>query len=887
MLLLSENNILSGKTLEILHRSRNQDKEISDDLYREYKALRYELLRVISESYGSVDGEKSIEVAQKILDRIIFIAFAEDRGLLPKSTLAKACVKDVLSQRSVWENFKLVFDAVNKGNESLRIFGYNGGLFDKDVEIEKLRLTDGICERLGCLGNYDYGSEVSVTILGHIFEQSISDLENLLKETQNGRKAEASKEHRSQRRQDGIVYTPDHIARFIVVETLGKHLQEIFAGIASRHAKKSVRKTMPGARFIHWRSKNAETKAWGEYRDAIKSLRIVDPACGSGVFLIIAFEYLRDELHRVNKKIAALEGREHIDSIIKPDSEILTNNLFGVDVNIQSVEIAKLSLWINTAQQQKTLDDLSRNIVIGDSLIEDADDAYQGKGFDWNAAFPEVFNKESGGFDIVLGNPPYVRQELISDRKPYLKEHYSVADGKADLYCYFYERGLKLLKPGGRLGFISSRTFIVNDLGKNLRRYLLGESCIETIVDFGTKQAFEGATTYTSIIVARRGKPQQGHNLHFWNVGGRLEGNFLAGWNENRSACPQESLSEEAWVVERGDLRSLLSKINTGKTKLKDLYGPPLYGIKTGCNEAFVVSEKKKQQLCLEDPKSLEFLKPTLTGSENKRWRAESTNLYMIYIPNRETNIDSYPAIRQHLANYREVLKKQKGCKDWYVIRGTQKTVRSHFDKPKICFSAMGRKPSFHMDLDNLYLLNSCYFIPSSDYHLVAYLNSRLVWFLCSKWCSRVRGEYMMFTAYKLADLPLPPWTEVEKKELADFSKKAHRKGKELWGLRNSLARRLPNLIGRDSNKKPTRKLQEWWLLDGFEAFYHEVKKARKKPLSIDEGNEWEDRIRQGRAAHDRISGEIASIEAEIDRIVYSLFELTPDEIRLLEENLK
>ena len=210
----------------------------------------------------------------------------------------------------------------------------------------------------------------------------------------------------------------------------------------------------------------------------------------------MAFDFLKAELTRVNDKIAELEGREtHIDDLLDPDSEILANNLFGVDVNAESVEITKLSLWIKTARRGKVLDTLSDTIRVGDSLIENANFAYLEHGFDWAGAFPKVMGEE-GGFDVVLGNPPYVRMELLKAFKPYLETRYEVVSDRADLYAYFYERGLRLLKPGGRLGYISSSTFFKTGSGRPLREYLLREATIESVVDFGDLQLFEGVTTY-------------------------------------------------------------------------------------------------------------------------------------------------------------------------------------------------------------------------------------------------------------------------------------------------------------------------------------------------------------------------------------------------------
>ena len=414
MLLLSADNLLSGRTLDLLKESRREDKDITDKLYRDYKALRLQLLGAVQEADDTIEALDAIALAQKILDRVLFIAFAEDTGLLPDNTLAAAfTARDPYNPRPVWENFKGLFRAIDLGNEELKIPRYNGGLFRPDEAINGLDLPDAICEGFKTLGEYDFASEVSVTVLGHIFEQSIADVERL-QAIARGEEEEPEKTSGTsgRRKRDGVVYTPDYIARFIVAETLGAHLKEAFETILRDHTRKGA--DLSDYAAIPWRRKSAELEAWQVYRDRIKTLRIVDPACGSGVFLIMAFDFLKAELSRVNEKVAELEGKAgYIDDLLDPDSEILSNNLFGVDVNAESVEITKLSLWIKTARRGKVLDSLSGSIRVGDSLIEDSNFAYLDHAFTWETAFPGVFAE--GGFDVVLGNPPYLRAHGVSE----------------------------------------------------------------------------------------------------------------------------------------------------------------------------------------------------------------------------------------------------------------------------------------------------------------------------------------------------------------------------------------------------------------------------------------------------------------------------------------
>jgi hypothetical protein len=362
------------------------------------------------------------------------------------------------------EQLHRLVPAIDKGNAELGIPRYNGGLFADDAAINALALPDGICEAFKKLGEYDFASEVSVTVLGHIFEQSIADVERL----QAAARDEVVEEEKAsgtsgRRKRDGVVYTPDYIARFIVAETLGAHLRELFDGILREHAKKDT--DISDYANITWRRKTGELDAWLAWRERLKGLRIVDPACGSGVFLIMAFDFMKAELTRVNDKIAELQGTRHLRRPAgfgqrNPHQEpVRRGREPGKCGNRQAF------LWIKTAKPGKVLDTLDGSLR-GRQLIEDANFAYLDHAFNWHAAFPQVFAE--GGFDVVLGNPPYVRMELLKPLKPYLEERYEVVSDRADLYCYFYERGIKLLKPG-RLGFISSNTFFKTGSGRPLR----------------------------------------------------------------------------------------------------------------------------------------------------------------------------------------------------------------------------------------------------------------------------------------------------------------------------------------------------------------------------------------------------------------------------------
>lgn len=882
MLLLSADNLLSGRTLELLKESRREDKDITDKLYRDYKSLRLQLLSAVQDANKSIKPLDAIALAQKILDRVLFIAFSEDTGLLPNNTLVNAFKsRDPYNPLPVWENFKGLFRAIDLGNDELKIPRYNGGLFRPDEAINGLELPDTVCEGFKTLGEYDFASEVSVTVLGHIFEQSIADVERL-QAVARGDEEEPEKASGTsgRRKRDGVVYTPDYIARFIVSQTLGAHLNEAFTNISRAHAKKNA--DLSDYAAIPWRRKSAELEAWQAYRDRIKALRIVDPACGSGVFLIMAFDFLKAELTRVNDKIAELQGKDqHIQDLLDPDSEILSNNLFGVDVNEESVEITKLSLWIKTARRGKILDSLSGSIRVGDSLIEDSNFAYLDHAFTWETAFPEVFAE--GGFDVVLGNPPYVRMEFLKALKPYLETRYEVVSDRADLYCYFYERGLRLLKPGGRLGYISSNTFFKTGSGKPLREYLLQNATIEGVVDFGDLQVFEGVTTYPAILTMKRGVAPKDHDLRFWKVDALPDTNFLASWEAAQGLYPQAALEAGSWELENPALRALRKKIRAGRKTLKEVFGSPMRGVVTGLNAAFVIDTATRDRLCAQDPRSAELLKPFLEGKDLKRWRAEPRGLWLIYIPKYRIDIEDYPAIRDWLLPFKEGLEKRATKQEWFELQQAQEAYAPHFAAPKISYPHFNDTRNFSFEPLGAFSNDKSYLIPSDDKALLGLLNSRVLWFMLSSMSPPVRGGFHELRVQYVEKLPIPAWNDGARADLVTASEQASKAAQARLKLQTALTRRIPDLCPPEREPKLNTKLKEWWTLPDFAAFRAEVTKAFKADIPLSERSDWEDWITRDRAEIARLSAEIAKAEAEIDAIVYDLFDLTPDEIALLE----
>ncbi len=613
MRLLGAGNLLGGDTAQLLNESARFEKEITRALYADYKSWRIQLITALAQA-NALDPGALIAPAQKLLDRVLFVAFAQQRGLLPANTL-----QDVHQTNNPWNpsprwlNYQALFRAVDKGLLVRNIPPYNGGLFAPDAVLDSLMLPDGACDVFLELSKYDFGGEVSVSVLGHIFEQSITDLEQLQELAESGALTLEAVEAQSRgsarsvsgaRKDQGIVYTPEFITTFIVEKTLGKTIEDRRQSCTVRY-QNSI-DTQPPNRWT-WRKPGKEEAAyakklaqpervvelafWRDWLAELTTLKVCDPACGSGAFLVAAFDLLLLEYNNVNEQIGVITGSMEV---FHADKEILNSNLFGVDLNAESIEITKLSLWLKTARHGKPLESLEANLRVGNSIISSADGglAYDPKAFDWTAAFPDVVAR--GGFDVVLGNPPYVRMERLKAFKPYLEQRYAVAAERADLYCYFFELAIRLLRngsAGGRIGFISSGTFFKTGAGQKLRQYLLDHAQIEVVVDFGDLQVFEGVTTYPAIFTARRsGAPRPELPIEFLNVKSALPQDFAKTFKAATQTMPQGRLTADSWQFESDALARLRAKLLAGHPTLKEVYGTPCRGIVTGLNEAFVVS---------------------------------------------------------------------------------------------------------------------------------------------------------------------------------------------------------------------------------------------------------------------------------------------------------
>jgi hypothetical protein len=479
-LILSRPNLINRENGSLTERLTRETLELEEDItnkfYNLYKQTRIALFEHLKEHNPDYDQELLFEKAQKFLDRIIFICFCEDLGLLPPKILHQAIQsgKDSfsMSETRIWDEIKGIFKAIDEGNPAKNINAYNGGLFQPDPTLHQLTIKNEFFPAIDEISAYDFDSDLDVNILGHIFEQSISDIEEIKADIQ----AEEYNQQDSKRKKEGIFYTPEYITKYIVENSVGKYIEDIKAELGYEDLPDIDSADSPQ---LAGKYRKKHLKFYDEYVERLRDIKILDPACGSGAFLNQAFDYLLQEYKWVRNQRAMVE-QNPIDISLQDQvfKQILQDNLYGVDLNQESVEITKLSLWLKSANKNKPLANLDDNIKCGNSLIDDPAVAGD-RAFDWKAEFPEIMR--NGGFDVVIGNPPYVDIKAMENRiVKYFLSNYQTTKNRINLYSIFVEKSIELINDAGYLYFIIPNSLLFNS-SYNLLRSKLFEGVREIV----------------------------------------------------------------------------------------------------------------------------------------------------------------------------------------------------------------------------------------------------------------------------------------------------------------------------------------------------------------------------------------------------------------------
>lgn len=832
-LCLQKDNILNNVPLKIKEASIVQEEKITKDFYKDYSLFKRELYRdlvkqnakrlkntnVISseveKSQEQQQLEKNVKLtlfkkSQKLIDRFLFIFFAEDRSLLPANSTQQILDKwkddvDFGDDRPLYALFKQYFKFLDQGragtSKRAEIYAYNGGLFKEDTLLDGLEIdSDLLYKHTHKLAGYDFESQVDVNILGHIFENSLNEIESVNAEIEG---ADFDKQ-KSKRKKDGVFYTPKYITKYIVENTVGKLCTEkkTELGIKEEEYFKGRKN----------RQKTTITKLvtlLDEYRDWLLQLTICDPACGSGAFLNQALNFLIAEHTYIDElKTKVLGGGLQFPDI---ENTILENNIFGVDVNEESVEIAKLSLWLRTAQPRRKLNDLSSNIKCGNSLI-DSKTIAGNKAFHWETQFPQVFEK--GGFDVVIGNPPYV--QVNRDKSFYDKKYETSKCG--DLYAFFYERGIQILKAKGIFSYITPSLFIKGLRYESLREFLLENTNIIEISDKGDG-VFQDVQMPTAILIAEKSI----NNNQIWD-------NFIPNG-------------------------VLINKIQKDSIYLSDL---------TKIKRGLEIGKDKVLEFDLSNVK-------VITGEDVARYL-----------------IKSYKSISS------ETYSKYK--KD-----------NSFFDSERIVIRETGNRITSFYVSEKLQQNRSLYSIilckDDFDYkYLLGLINSSLIQFYYK---NKYAANTNVFPKIRIAQVKNLPIKNIIHTKQVPFIDKVDLMLSVTKNFQKLILKFQTYLQQKFQLEKLSKKLQNWHELD-FGDFIKELNKAIKannklkakqlaegvissaveiSPLTKKNEFEWLDLFEENKQKAQALQTKINQTDAEIDAMVYELYGLTDEEIKIVENS--
>ena len=824
-LCLDSKNLLEGKPKEIKNKSLISEENITKKLYQDYSTFRQELFNDLVENNQTVEKRVILNKTQKLLDRLLFILFSEDRGLLPANSISEIINHWEFGGNSLYSTFLTYFEIINKGRpkrgDKKGIYAYNGGLFSEDIVLNTLNISDDVLlSNAKKLTKYDFESDVSVDILGHIFEHSLSEIEELQNQI-DGVETDKSK---SKRKKDGVYYTPKYITKYIVDNTLGKLCDEKKIELDINEETYS-----PSAK----RSRN-RISALDDYRSWLLQLTICDPACGSGAFLIQALNFLIKEHHYIDE----LSASYNKDSLLLSDvkNSILENNLYGVDINQESVEIAKLSLWLNTAESNRKLTSLNNNIKCGNSLIDDPEVAGD-KAFNWQNEFPEVFS--NGGFDIVIGNPPYVRsRELFSEKeKNYYLNNYITTSYQLDLYKLFIEKSCSLININGKLSFITPSVFLTNDYDKPLRKFIIDKHSLEIIVS-SDKDIFNNASVKTVTFIISSFK--EDNKVSFFNIDNSqfhfekeikqkafVEQDYLINENLNISAIP------------------IINKLN----KFEKLGN--YFIVKNGI--------KVRKDLLYKIKKDDEH-KPFILGRNIFSYISTFDGLYIDY-----------------------------GSENEKLFTNQAFRTKDIFEQEKlITRQILGNRIMTCFDNKNYYTDQTTYVINKATddqelKYLLCVLNSKLIYYFFINTFSDNKITFPKVKRSQLLELPYNSKTNQEY-----FVEKANYKNKIETTFFNLKVRFVNYLKTQFTIEIFPKKIHNWQDLE-FGEFIKELNKSIKKSggenLTKSDEMEWMDVFESNREEAQTLKYEINKTDKEIDQMVYELYGLTKEEIEIVENS--
>ncbi len=897
---------------KIKNASQSEEDTITKNLYKDYSLFKRELHQNLVILNQEMDELLLFKKSQKLLDRFLFLLFAEDRQLLPPNSVREIlkqwnALKDLDAYTPLYNRFKLYFGYLNTGHKGKQydIFAYNGGLFKPDDILDVVQIDDDLLYKHTLkLSDYDFASEVDVNILGHIFENSLNELDEI-KAQLCGETIDKTK---TKRKKDGVFYTPKYITKYIVDNTVGKLCVE-----------KRDEFGIKDEDFSSDKKHNKNTKKLlldklTAYREWLLQITICDPACGSGAFLVEALDFLIHEHAYIDELQAKLFG----DTLVLSDVEksILENNLFGVDINEESVEIAKLSLWLRTAQPNRKLNDLNNNIKCGNSLIDDPTVAGE-KAFNWEKEFPQVFGEsadkkefviidipespdylklikeksqeaqlkaEQGialskealeitkqlaeyaeklqavsapepeyqnskkGFDVVIGNPPY-GAKIDTKQIKYVSDKYinwGISASLNDTYFIFYAKSLQnLLRSNGYLGFITPNTWKLIESAKLFRNNLLTSNYQVSQIIQHVNKVFADATVDCDTLIVCKNNKKENTLIRF------MDG----------SVIKKEHLIEQNTLAEQDYINLFLSQTDyclKEKITSKSVFVKDTFVVKNGVKpyEKGKGKPAQTESTMKEKPFTSEIriddsFSPLIGGSYFNKYQILWNNNYWI-------------KYGEWLAAPRD--KEIFDAKEKLIFRQTSDSIVGSYITEGFILR------------DNTHILLNQNDSAYSLKYALAILNSKLVnWFYWT--INPERGEAMaQVKAFHLGLLPVYPLSNDNQQPFVVKADQMIALNKEFLYHSQKFQRMLQRKFNFED--LPVR-LQNWYSLS-YKEFTSELSKKKIK-LSLAQEAEWEDYFSAEQTKVIEIKHQIDSTDREIDRMVYELYKLTENEISIIE----
>lgn len=861
-LILHKESIFSNLPIQLKKETQFHEKEISEELYKDYSHFKDKLFHNLIANHPDNDKLLLFKKSQKLLDRFLFILFAEDSGLLPPNSISRIIKRfDILKEedayKPIYEIFKQYFGYMNIGRpgkkESDNIPAYNGGLFYEDLLLNNLNIDDEILiDDLKKLSTYDFNTEVDVNILGHIFEHSLNEIEEVTAEIEGT----VSDQKRTKRKKDGVFYTPKYITTYIVANTIGKlcidkrkelNIEEI--EYDDSFLKKDKTLTVKGKKLF---------KTLTDYKNWLTNLKIIDPACGSGAFLNQALNFLIEEHEKIDDIIADLTNSPL--RLFDTDKNILENNLFGVDINEESVEIAQLSLWLRTAKKDRKLSKLNNNIKCGNSLLASE--------FDWHKEFPEIM--KNGGFDVVIGNPPYIKE--YTNRQAFDGLHDNPCyQGKMDLWYFFGALALDIIKKDyGLIGYIAPNNWITNSGASKFRNIVLNKGKLTEFIDFGDFKVFDSAGIQTMIYIMQSSENNKNYTFNFSKVNdSKIKHEdaqlFLERVKDEKFEYFKASIDQKENIDKPINFVNAELTIIVDKIRAKQNFDFDKKEIAQGIvapqdflnkkNQAilgdnfevgdgiFNINQKEYENLNLTKEEK-KLVKPFYTTTELHRFYGTNKNrLWVIYTDssfNNAEKIEPYPKLKEHLDKFQEVITSSN--KPYGLHRAREE---KFFNGEKIISLRKCSRPTFTFTDFDCYVSQTYFSIQTerlNQRYLTGLLNSNLIAFWL-KYQGKMQGDLYQVDKEPLMNLPIVNPTEEVQEKVADF---------------------VSSII---SNTQKSSDYQELLV------------KAKTE-------NNF-DREIQLKKELEKIKAELEKAESEINSTIYELYEIDPTEIATIEKNIK